>query len=197
MIKPDAKELYHKHIKDMNNSWCPIPWGQISVHNSGEYRSCIQARSCKKTRGILRDKNGTVMRADTHSINDVRNSPLLKEVRKSMLEGKQHEMCIRCNREDATDVPSRRRNAIRDYYVKYNYDIWKSMSSTNNDGSIYEDHPVIEYDIRLGNLCNLKCRMCHPSESTQWYDEWFDTMFKGFKSDFTQVKMIKENNRVK
>lgn len=197
MIKPDAKELYHKHIKDMNNSWCPIPWGQISVHNSGEYRSCIQARSCKKTRGILRDKNGTVMRADTHSINDVRNSPLLKEVRKSMLEGKQHEMCIRCNREDATDVPSRRRNAIRDYYVKYNYDIWKSMSSTNNDGSIYEDHPVIEYDIRLGNLCNLKCRMCHPSESTQWYDEWFDTMFKGFKSDFTQVKMIKENNKVK
>ena len=73
MIKPDAKELYHKHIKKINHSWCPVPWGQVSVHNSGEYRACIQARSCKKTRGILRDENNNIMRADTHSIEEVRN----------------------------------------------------------------------------------------------------------------------------
>jgi len=198
MIKPDAKELYHKHIKELNSSWCPVPWGQISVHNSGEYRACIQARSCKKTKGILKDETGTIMRADTHDINAVRNSPLLKDVRKSMLNGTQHEMCVRCNREDKTDVPSRRRNAIIEYYDKYNYDYWKAISHCHEDGELMlHESNVLEYDIRLGNLCNLKCKMCHPSESTQWYDEWFDTMFKGFKSDFTQVEMIKEKNKVK
>ena len=198
MIKPDAKELYHKHIKELNGSWCPVPWGQVSVHNSGEYRACIQARSCKKTKGILKDDAGNIMRADTHNIDDVRNAPLLKDVRKSMLNGVQHEMCVRCNREDKNDVPSRRRNAIIEYYDKYNYDYWKAVSHCHEDGQLMlHESDVLEYDIRLGNLCNLRCKMCHPSESTQWYDEWFDTMFKGFKSDFTQVEMIKEKNKVK
>ena len=182
MIKPDAKELYHKHIKELNGSWCPVPWGQVSVHNSGEYRACIQARSCKKTKGILKDDAGNIMRADTHNIDDVRNAPLLKDVRKSMLNGVQHEMCVRCNREDKNDVPSRRRNAIIEYYDKYNYDYWKAVSHCHEDGQLMlHESDVLEYDIRLGNLCNLRCKMCHPSESTQWYDEWFDTMFKGFK----------------
>lgn len=198
MIKPDAKELYHKHIKDMNNSWCPVPWGQVSVHNSGEYRSCIQARSCKKTRGILRDDNDNIMRADTHSIDEVRNSPLLKDVRKSMIQGKRHDMCVRCNREDDAGVPSRRRNATIEYYDKYNYDYWKALSHCHEDGELMlHESEVLEYDIRLGNLCNLKCRMCHPSESTQWYDEWFDTMFKGFNSDFTRVEMFRDDKKIK
>ena len=198
MIKPDAKELYHKHIKKINHSWCPVPWGQVSVHNSGEYRACIQARSCKKTRGILRDENNNIMRADTHSIEEVRNSPLLKDVRKSMIQGDRHEMCVRCNREDDAEVPSRRRNATIEYYDKYNYDYWKALSHCHDDGQLMlHESEVLEYDIRLGNLCNLKCRMCHPSESTQWYNEWFDTMFQGFKTDFTRVELLKDKNKVK
>ena len=27
-------------------------------------------------------------------------------------------------------------------------------------------------DLRLGNLCNLKCRMCNPGHLTQWVEEW-------------------------
>jgi len=27
-------------------------------------------------------------------------------------------------------------------------------------------------DLRLGNLCNLKCRMCNPYASNQWLKEW-------------------------
>ena len=93
---------------------------------------------------------------------------------------------------------SRRRNAIREYYLKYGYDLFDAEASTKPDGTlVIKKAPVLEWDIRLGNLCNLRCRMCHPSESTQWYDEWFDTMFKGFRTDFTQVELIKDNNKGK
>ena len=177
-------DLYQDHISETNNSWCPLPWAQVAVHNSGEYRSCIQARSCRKTRGILRDENNRIMRAESNTIDEIRNAPLLKEVRKDMLDGKRHSMCVRCNNEDDAGMNSRRRNAIRDYYQKYDYDYWSAEASTMPDGTLITDKsPVLEWDIRLGNLCNLKCRMCHPSESTQWYEEWMDTMFKGFRTD--------------
>ena len=196
--KYKPEDLYYQNLKKVNDSWCPLPWAQVAVHNSGEYRSCIQARTCKKTRGILKDNDNNIMRADTHAINDVRNAPLLKEVRKDMLDGKRHSMCVRCNDEDDAKMASRRRNAIREYYNKYNYDYWQAESSTMPDGTLVTDKsPVLEWDIRLGNLCNLRCRMCHPSESTQWYDEWFDTMFKGFKTDFTRLEFEKTKGKAK
>ena len=46
------------------------------------------------------------------------NAPLLKEVRKDMLDGKRHSMCVRCNDEDDAKMNSRRRNAIREYYLR-------------------------------------------------------------------------------
>ena len=191
-------DLYYEHINKNNNSWCPLPWAQVAVHNSGEFRSCIQARSCRKTKGILKDSNDNIMRAEANTIDEVRNAPLLKEVRQDMLKGKRHSMCIRCNDEDDAKMNSRRRNAIREYYQKYNYDISYAQSSTQKDGTlVVNKSPILEWDIRLGNLCNLRCRMCNPGESTQWYDEWFDTMFSGFKTDFTRVELIKNKGKVK
>ena len=191
-------DLYYQHVTKNNDSWCPLPWAQVAVHNSGEFRSCIQARACRKTKGILKDENDNIMRAETTSIDEVRNAPLLKEVRKDMLDGKRHSMCVRCNNEDDAKMNSRRRNAIREYYLKYDYDLFDSEASTEEDGTlVIKKAPVIEWDIRLGNLCNLRCKMCHPAESTQWYDEWFETQFKGFKTDFTQVELVKDKGKVK
>ena len=129
-------DLYYEHINKNNNSWCPLPWAQVAVHNSGEFRSCIQARSCRKTKGILKDSNDKIMRAEANTIDEVRNAPLLKEVRQDMLKGKRHSMCIRCNDEDDAKMNSRRRNAIREYYQKYNYDISYAQSSTQEDGTL-------------------------------------------------------------
>lgn len=67
-------DLYHQHVTKNNDSWCPLPWAQVAVHNSGEFRSCIQARSCRKTKGILKDENDKVMRAETNTIDEVRNA---------------------------------------------------------------------------------------------------------------------------
>jgi hypothetical protein len=191
-------DLYYEKVKSENSSWCPVPWGQVTVHNSGEYRICPQSRTCPKTRGLLTQEDGKQMRADTHTMDEVRNAPLYKELRKSMMEGKQHSVCKRCNQEDDLKMASRRRNAIREYYDRYNFDIYKAQSATMEDGTLVIDKsPVLEYDIRIGNLCNLRCKMCNPGESTKWYDEWMDTMFDGFKSDFTRLEFEKVNGKAK
>ena len=34
--------------------------------------------------------------------------------------------------------------------------------------------PVNYYDLRFGNMCNLACRMCGPTDSHTWYEQWID-----------------------
>ena len=50
--KYKPEDLYYQNLSEKNDSWCPLPWAQVAVHNSGEYRSCIQARTCKKTKDL-------------------------------------------------------------------------------------------------------------------------------------------------
>ena len=47
------------------------------------------------------------------------------------------------------------------------------LSNTSEDGTIDTEKVPLEYlDLRLGNLCNLKCRICSPSESSLWIDDF-------------------------
>ena len=62
---------------------------------------------------------------------------------------------------------------------------------TNEDGSIKEETPILHTDIRLGNLCNLKCRMCGPTESSPWKDDWFHAFgWNKFKHDAADNKFL-------
>ena len=57
---------------------------------------------------------------------------------------------------------------IRSPRIGYNEKWWK------DDVQVAEEIPLdIRYvDIRLGNLCNLKCRMCNPWSSSMWVKDW-------------------------
>jgi sulfatase maturation enzyme AslB (radical SAM superfamily) len=53
---------------------------------------------------------------------------------------------------------------------------------TESDGTINTDLiPVVYYDLRFGNKCNLKCRSCGATDSNAWYGDqvkvWGDTYF--------------------
>jgi hypothetical protein len=44
------------------------------------------------------------------------------------------------------------------------------IDSTNEDGSLPVNIPY--FDLRLGNMCQLKCVMCSPHDSSAWIKEW-------------------------
>ena len=46
------------------------------------------------------------------------------------------------------------------------------------------------YDIRLGNKCNQKCRMCGPGDSSLWLDDWVKMGHKtiGFYDEHYEIK---------
>jgi MoaA/NifB/PqqE/SkfB family radical SAM enzyme len=86
--------------------------------------------------------------------------------------------------------PSYRTNYIRDWFEYSDkgeqiHDIIEK--SINNDYHV--DTPPMYLDFRLGNMCNLKCRMCQPQNSSQIQKEYA----KIEASDPTSAQFIKNN----
>ena len=176
----------------MSKTWCPIPWIFQAVRNNGDLRVCCQA-NIAKSKGTLKKEGGGVFNARFDNLKEARNSPTLKKIRLEMLEGKNPETCIRCEREDATGVVSRRNYETKIW--KEHFDINKARELTNPDGSIDpEKLPLTYYDLRFGNLCNLKCRMCGPTDSNAWYSDQVKVWGPEFSDSHGRVRLVKKGN---
>lgn len=179
----------------MTKKFCPVPWIFQAIRNNGDIRVCCQANP-STSKGLYRKNDGTVYNARRDDLNEARNSNLAKSIRKSMIEGEHHEACIRCDKEEANGVRSRR---VYENYNWRNYFTYEdALRVTGNDGSIDTDEvPVVYYDLRFGNLCNLKCRMCGPTDSDAWYKDWVAMWGRThFKDSHGNVELV-QNERNK
>lgn len=136
----------NKHSK----TFCILPWMHIATTTTGMFRPC-----CNIKEGFTLGK----YRIHQDDIRDVWHSKEYQDLRQQMLDGVRPDACERCFREEDSGVSSSRQG----YNNKFMFDYEKTVTPPAN----------IKYiDIRLGNLCNLKCRMCNPWASNQWIKEW-------------------------
>jgi len=154
---------------NLSESFCVIPWLGMSTKPSGAARvCCLMSNSKSKTKGILQKENGDYYNLGTDSFDEIKNAAKAKEVRLALLNGNQIEECNTCWVKEKHGSYSRRLNANYEYK-----DILTEESArqlTKDDGSI--DLEPVYWDLRFGNLCNLKCLMCHPASSSQWYEDY-------------------------
>jgi MoaA/NifB/PqqE/SkfB family radical SAM enzyme len=153
----------------MTKTFCPIPWIFQAVRNNGDIRICCQA-NVTPNQGVVRKEDGTPYNAGRDSMSEARNGELMKIVRKNMLNGVWSEECARCQQEELSGLNSRRQYELENWEFSYE----DALRITNTDGrlNVEEDSPVVYYDLRFGNLCNLACRMCGPTDSHTWYEQW-------------------------
>jgi molybdenum cofactor biosynthesis enzyme MoaA len=140
----------------MSNTFCVLPWMHLATNASGNLRVC-----CNSTPGknFITKEDGTPYKLQRDDLQEAWNSEVYTTIRKQLLNGKRPEMCTRCFREEDVGIKSARQS-------------WNSK--WQEDKEYTEDAPfAIKYvDLRLGNLCNLKCRMCNPYASNMWVKEW-------------------------
>lgn len=172
-----------------DRTFCPLPWNSINIRNNGDLRLCCQANSYSPNKGILRKEDGTAYNAGRDDFNDARNAPLLKEVRKTMLNGEWHAECERCRQEEKNGILSARQMGNLDWKIKEE----DAAAFTDEDGTMDTTKQDIEYfDIRYGNFCNLKCRMCGPTDSHQWYDDFVELWGSNtYKDTHEKIKLVK------
>lgn len=148
---------------------CPLPWNHLATHPQGDVSFCCRVEF-KNSIGMSFDRNSdgsrTFYNLNRDSITGILNSDSFKEVRLKMLKGEKPEACNGCYKAEDFGIPSKRINEGQ----KFGISLDELRTRTNSLGEITPD---IEYaELRLGNLCNLKCRTCNPNSSSKWSSEY-------------------------
>ena len=124
----------------MNNTFCIYPWTHQMIDTNGAVKlCCVAVDPTKKELG----KHMTVKKKN---LSELWNDPYMQAVRQRMLEGKQVQDCGQCYRKERRGEYSFRQRA--------------NEGIEHDDRKIVVDQLPHYLDIRFGNLCNLKCRMC-------------------------------------
>ena len=137
---------------------CMLPWISIETSPIGTARPC-----CLAIDEITR-ADGTKYSLRENTLEEIYHSEYMQNLRKDFLAGGKPETCQRCWDEEAAGRTSKRINSrirLKEYY--------DSVDWTNTDPD-----QLWFIDLKLGNICNLKCRICGSWSSSKWAKEEID-----------------------
>lgn len=153
----------------ITNTWCPLPWIHLATRPNGDVRVCCTANASGaglvdvKDAGLVKDMN-----LKTHSIKQIWNGDFMRNTRLQMLNNEIPRSCTKCFEEEAKGIKSKRNWETTVWNERL--DLQSIVDKTQQDGSLPVDIPY--FDLRLGNMCQLKCVMCSPHDSSSWIKEW-------------------------
>ena len=127
----------------MSKVFCNKPFNHNYIHTNGKIRLC-----CTTIQDIPTDNNYNLYDASKHTIDEYWNSNRMKEIRRKMIAGEKIRDCERCYKQEEMGVESLRSTTGMEQYIK----------ETADDGTY--SNPATTMQMQLGNICNLKCKMC-------------------------------------
>lgn len=103
------------------------------------------------------------------TLEEIWNNDTMCRIRKQVLNNEKPKECSPCFSLEDQGVESLRQRHINDIIPESRINLYPSaVSKMRNDYTMPFKIPTME--IKLNNLCNLKCRMCNPTDSTSWND---------------------------
>lgn len=106
---------------------------------------------------------------DKENLEEIWNGNTIKRIRKQVLSGQRPKECEPCFSLEDQGVESLRQRHIGGKIPEARINLYPdALSKMREDFSMPFEIPTME--LKLNNLCNLKCRMCHPMDSTSWND---------------------------
>jgi MoaA/NifB/PqqE/SkfB family radical SAM enzyme len=141
---------------------CILPWISIETSPIGSARPCCLA----KDEITYLDDKGVEQKYNlkTHTLEEIYHSQYMQLLRRDFLYGQQPKTCQRCWDEEAAGRTSKRINSrvrLKEYYDSVDF------NNLNPDQLWF-------IDLKLGNICNLKCRICGSWSSSKWAKEEID-----------------------
>ena len=140
---------------------CYLPFIHLEASAIGDVKPCCM------TEGPVLDDNGERYNLSTCTLKEAFNSTHMKQMRSEFLHGKKPTNCKKCWDEEDAGIKSKRI-------------LFAEMFSQNPaiPTTLFID-PVTDLnlkylDLKLGNICNLKCRICGSLSSSKWAQEEID-----------------------
>jgi len=137
---------------DKDSGFCALPFVQYSTYNGGRYRLCCMAREPQ-------DVGLPEVNQEELGIEKTWNHDYIRDVRKRMMNHERLPECVECERLERNNIMSSRqwenhiwRNELPEVIAEAQETDWQVESP-------------LQFDFRLGNMCNLKCQMCNKEAS--------------------------------
>jgi MoaA/NifB/PqqE/SkfB family radical SAM enzyme len=137
-----------------HDKFCVLPWISLEASPIGTVRPC-----CLADNEIV-DDNNQKFSLMTTDFADIQNSTHMRTLREQFLAGEKPHTCRKCWNEERAGRTSKRMHTL---------DRMKHMGITSEWTS--DAKPLMFLDLKLGNICNLKCRICGSWSSSQFASE--------------------------
>lgn len=139
-----------------SKTFCMHPFTGLATREDGAIKVCCRSHPV----GFIQQ----------NSLEEIWNNDAMKRIRKSVLTNIRPPECAPCFNLEDQGVESLRERHISGTIPEARINLYpRALDALNDDYSMPFELPTME--LKLNNLCNLKCRMCNPTDSTSW-DDW-------------------------
>lgn len=143
---------------------CMLPWISIETSPIGTARPCCLARE------EITDDSGNKFDLNTDTLETIYQSTYMRNLRQQFRAGGKPDTCKLCWDEEAAGRTSKRMHSQVRLKELYPLVDW----SNNKPNQLWF------LDLKLGNICNLKCRICGSWSSSKWANEELNYMPRDF-----------------
>jgi MoaA/NifB/PqqE/SkfB family radical SAM enzyme len=139
-------------MKIPHNKFCVLPWISLETSPIGTVRPC-----CLAEEEITDIHDNKFDLSKSAELADIQDSNYMRRLRKEFLRGDQPKTCKKCWAVEDAGGTSKRMHTL---------DRLKHMI-TDTEWT-QDPKPLIFLDLKLGNICNLKCRICGSWSSSSY-----------------------------
>lgn len=160
-----------------SSTFCLLPFVHMATKTDGDMKLCC--------------RSWPIGNINQTSMKELWNSEKYKEVRRQLLNNERPPECHACWRHEDIGVRS-----MRQRYNKTRADRYiDRLDNLGDDYSMPFEIPILES--KMSNFCNLKCRMCHPLDSTKWSKDWAEIEHLMEEANESTFRKVKEFNLVR
>ena len=157
-----------------NDFMCGHAWAGVYLMTDGSARVC-----CNNSQSITKE-DGTLYNIKHDSLEDMLHSQWMKDLRTKFRNNERADSCELCWRREDSGQDSRR--TIAPYKLQNIY------GDINWEG----DGQLMFLGGHLGNLCNLKCRICAPENSSSIANEYLEQLPLGTRKSSIYYSILKD-----
>jgi hypothetical protein len=137
-----------------HDQFCVLPWISLEASPIGTVRPCCLADD------EIVDNNGKKFMLATADFVHIQNSHHMQSLREEFLAGRRPETCRKCWNEEDAGRTSKRMHTLDRLKHSLKDEDWNTDAKS-----------LMFLDLKLGNICNLKCRICGSWSSSQFAAE--------------------------
>lgn len=137
-------------MKLPHDQFCVLPWISLEASPIGTVRPC-----CLADHEVV-DDFGNKFNLLSADLDKIQNSKHMQTLRQEFLQGVRPETCRKCWNEEQSGRTSKRMHTIN-----------RLQHIVGNQEWTVDAKPLMFLDLKLGNICNLKCRICGSWSSSQ------------------------------